>query len=135
MGFLGNLPGLMYIKVALVAALVAGAAWASWRIKAGFAEAEKQEAVAAAVQEIQNDLNVERALRSQYETLAEAKLSALLKSMSDLRAQSERLGRDIQSERQAFPEFYSQPLPETGYEKWMRARNLVASPPASAASQ
>lgn len=120
-------PALIYVKLVLLAILVAGAGYAAWSIRGAYADREKEEAVNAAVASIQKDLDTERLLRGQYETLADTRLTALMKSISKLQTDFKAVSGSIAEERKNNPAFYNQPLPDKGYEQWKRARALLGS--------
>jgi hypothetical protein len=125
-------PYLLWIKLAAVAALCGAAAYGTYlvmdarivKIKAQ-AETEKQEAVDREVASMKARLNVEVRLRVKYEALVGDKVSALLKSMSNIQEEQQGIAAAIAREREAHKEFYEQPLPPGGYEQWKRARALV----------
>lgn len=127
-------PWFLYVKLAAVAALVAGGAWVAWTIKGSFAEEEKRQAVEDAVSSIQEQLRVEQETRAIWEGIAAGTNSEILASLKSIAGTAGQLRKDFAKERASNPQFYEQPLPEGGYNAWMKARSLVVSPAASAAS-
>lgn len=126
-------PVLLYVKLAGVAALVAGTAWAAWAIRDASAEEDKQEAVREVVRATQRELDRERELRSHYQKLSDNKLSDVLNSIANIRVEHKTVTNNITREREVHKEFYMQPLPPGGYEQWLRARSLAL--PASSPSR
>ena len=125
------IPGLLYIKLGLVAACVGGAAYVAWEVRSSSVDAEKREAVETATKQIQKDLDAERALRAHFERLSDGKLADLLKSISGIADSQAAISQSIAEERASNRAFYSQQLPKGGYEQWKKARALVSSSAAS----
>lgn len=123
----------LYIKLGIVAALIAGAALLSWRVRSATAKEDQDKAVATAVNDISTKLDSERAARMRAESYSDEKLEKLLKSLSQVQAQQAQLKDSIAKERLANKAFYQQALPPGGYESWKNARALTApltAPPA-----
>lgn len=131
---LTNSPAFIYIKLGLIAAVLAGTFWVSWQIRGVSARKEVAQAVDAAREEFQKGLDEERAKRAAAESLADERLGELLKSMTKVQEQAASIGRNIARERGANPTFYNQPLPPEGVEQWKRARSLLISPAASSSA-
>lgn len=127
-------PGLFYVKLAGIAALVAGAGYVAWALRGVQAEHEQRAAVESAVESIRIQLEAESKLRKHYSSLADDKLDKLLKSISTVRATQQVIATNIAAERKKNPEFYEQPLPVGGHEAWKHARAMVSPAPASAPS-
>lgn len=128
-------PYLLYIKLGIIAILVAGAVFVTWKVRSAMAQKDQDEAVAAAVNDISAKLDLERARRESAERFADTKLNDLLKSITNLQAQQTQLRDGIAKERLINKKFYEQALPPGGYEQWKQARKLVGIPsPAAAAS-
>lgn len=127
-------PIILYVKLAVVAAVIGGISYGTWHLRGIIAEKAQNKAVSEAVQDIKGRLDEEKALRIKTEKEAEAKVSELLKSITTLTNEYTLVTKNIASERARQPSFYKQPLPPQGYEQWKRARQLVATPPALAAS-
>lgn len=129
-------PWLLYIKIALVTAILGGVAFASWHVRALIAARDQDKAVSTAVTNVvevlQSRLAEERKLRQHFETVANNGVDALMKSISTLRKNYAVLGQSLAKERASNPSFYLQPLPEAGYEQWKKARALFG--PSAAAS-
>lgn len=128
-------PYLLYIKLGIVAALIAGAATIAWKVRSATAQKDQDKAVAAATKEISGKLDVERTARAKAETQSNEKLDALLISISILQAQQSQIKEGIAKERQANKKFYAQALPPGGYEQWKQARALAGPSPASSPSR
>lgn len=120
-------PWFIYAKLAIAAILLAGAGYLAWHIRGVIAEQEKVEAVNAAVASIEKQLEDERKLRAKFEDLADTKLEALLKSISNIRNEFRSITTDLAKERASNPQFYEQQLPEGGLNQWKRARELLRS--------
>ncbi len=121
----------IWIKLAAVGVIVAGACWVTWKVQGAYAKEHEERAVNAAVEQIQKDLDAERTNRKFYQALADEKLADLLKSITKLRIDQAKIGRDLAEARKESPEFYDQPLPPKGYEAWKRARELAGASPAA----
>ena len=126
MGFISKY--LTWIKLAAVAALVAGAAYFAWDYRGALAEHEKNEAVTEAILDMEAQLNIERGMRQAYQNLAEGKLEALGEKLDTIKVTGSDIRAAIAIDVKEHPEFYSQPLPPRGYEQWMNARKLNAPP-------
>jgi uncharacterized membrane-anchored protein YhcB (DUF1043 family) len=124
---LTNSPIFLYVKIITVVLFAALVGYLSWIVRGNFAEDEKRVAVNNAVQSIKKELDLEREMRSKYETIAKNQLDALLKSISKLQKDFKDVSNDVASERAKNPKFYTQPLPEQGYLQWKRARELLHS--------
>lgn len=128
---LASAPWFIYVKLALVASLVCGAAWASWQVRDAQAIKEQTEVVSKLKEKYQKDLDDERWMRGEFQRLIDEHLNKILISISGIREQSNEIAKRIEQERRANPEFYKQALPAGGYEEWKRARQLVGSSAAS----
>ena len=120
-------PWFIYLKLAALAALVAGAGYTAWSIRGAYADREKTEAVDKAVAAIQKDLDAERKLRGEYETFTNDKVEALMKSISKLQNDFKGVAGNIAKERASNPQFYEQPIPDGGYAQWQKAKELLKS--------
>lgn len=127
-------PFMLYIKLALVAAVVGVAVWGTWEVRSGMAVKEKAKAVSDAVKQIEKDLEEERRLRAHFQGMADDKLATLLQLISNIKSTHTEIVREVQVERKSNPAFYQQPLPPKGYEQWKRARALVQSSAASSSA-
>lgn len=127
LGAIAANPWFIYVKLALGALLLAGAGYIAWNIRGAIAETEKTAAVNDAVAGIQKQLEEERKLRAKFEDLADTKLEALLKSISNIRTEFRVITNDLTTERASNPQFYEQQLPEGGLNQWKRARELLKS--------
>lgn len=127
-------PWFLYLKIALVAVLAAGAAWVAWKVRGSYAEREKTEAVNAAVQSINEQLRIEQQTRAVWEGIATGNQTEIIDRLKLISGATGQIRKDIAKERAINPEFYGQKLPEGGYNQWMKARALVVSPAASAVS-
>lgn len=117
----------IYAKMALVVAVIAGASYLAWDVRGAYAEREQKEAVNKVTVQAQKDIDTEHELRGKYEKLTNARVDAILKSISKLQADFKAVTGSVEKERQKNPQFYEQPLPPAGYEQWKRARDLVKS--------
>lgn len=120
-------PWFIYVKLALAAIVIVGAGYLAWHVRGVIAEKEKAEAVNAAVASIEEQLKNERQLRAKFENLADSKLEALLKSISNIHTEFKSITTDLAKERASNPQFYEQSLPEGGLNQWKRARELLRS--------
>lgn len=129
------MPAIPWIKLAGIAALVAGGAYISWELRSASAEKEKTAAVAAAVKDMEGKILEERFNRAYFQDLADKRLTALTGLITNIKVEHRTIVNNIQNEVAANPEFYRQPLTPGGYDQWKRARALVApTSPASSAS-
>lgn len=124
-------PWFIYVKLALVASLVAGSAWVAWSLRDAKAVKEQAEAVSAVQEKYQKDLDNERWMRGEFQRLVDDHLAALLKSVSNIQQQSLDINKRVEQELRRNPDFYKQALPPGGYEEWKRARQLAGSSTAS----
>jgi Tfp pilus assembly protein PilO len=122
-----------YVKAALALAFLTALVTFTWSVRGLYAEKAKQAAVQQALREAQAKIDAEVKLRLHYQGLADTKLEALLKSISNIKVEHRTITNNITREREIHKEFYAQPLPESGYELWKRSRALV-TPLAPAAS-
>lgn len=124
----------IYLKLAIVVALIAGAVFLTWNVRSAMAKKDQDKAVATAVKEISRELDVERTARAKAETTSNEKLDALLILISNVQVQQAQLKEGIAKERLANKKFYEQALPPGGFEQWKKARALAGSSPASSPS-
>lgn len=124
-------PYLIWIKLAAILAIVAGASYLAWDYRGALNEREKIEAVNKATEKIQSELNEERRIGAIYKNLADEKLATLLEKVSNIKITNKTVNTTILQDVKDNPEFYSQPIPPVGYSQWQKARSLVVSPSAS----
>lgn len=109
----------------VVIAIAGASFYAAWTWQNDRREAAVNEAVAKTVKEAQEAIDAERKLTASYRDLAEGKVSQLLEKLSKIKVQSVTITNNITKEVEANPVFYNQPIPEKGYEEWMRAKSLI----------
>jgi hypothetical protein len=135
MGLLAPLePYFLYIKLGVVAALMAGGAYIAWELKAAQAQKAQDLAVSSAVSQIQSKLDEERKMRANIETVVDAKLTALFTAIANIQVVNKTITNNITKERASDPKFYEQQLPDRGYAQWKAARALATGLPASAST-
>lgn len=118
-------PYMIWIKVAAVAALVAAAAYLAWDYRGAISEREQQAAVDGAVKGIKVQLENERLWRVHYQDLAEKQLAGLSDQIGNIKIEHVTITQTVREEVKANPKFYQQPLPDKGYEQWLKARALA----------
>lgn len=118
-------PWLVYLKVAAAVATIAVAGYTAWNVRGAYAEKEKTAAVKEAVAQAEKDLQAERKLRADYETLTTERVENLLQSISKLQADFRQVSGSFAKERKSNPAFYEQPIPSKGEEQWKKAKDLL----------
>lgn len=117
-------PFALYLKLAVIAALVAGAVWVTWELRGADIEKEKQKAVTEAVLDMTQQYNQEREWRLHYQAQAD-KFGEVLTAINNIKIEHKTVTNNIIKEIERDPKFYGQALPEGGRKAWMDSRALV----------
>lgn len=122
----------LYLKLIAITALVAGGMALTWKYQRAIAAQEKQEAVNiavnAAVKKANDELKEEREWRAAFMKLSNENLTQMLEQIRGITKAQEKFQDDVRGEIAKFPEFYTQQLPDGGYEAWKQSRARLQQP-------
>lgn len=115
-------PWLVYIKLAIIAILVALAVFLTRNYYAAMQDRMVQIAVGDAVREVNRAYSMERERRIAAEGEVKERYKELVKAIADIKVSNTIVQETIIKEVASNPQFYKQQLPKAGYEAWLKAR-------------
>lgn len=117
-----------------IIASIGGMAISFW-ITHAIMSAEKDRAIATAVDSVTATLNQEiekeREIARTYKALSDDKYEKLQEQVGKIKIQKTNTINTVTREIERNPSFYSQPLPEDGRVQWEKSRELFATPSGS----